>query len=66
MTARREVAQLVNAEIRKLAETEVLALGQADEAYAFMCECGCLKMLELSLPMYDAEGAWLDSHRERD
>jgi hypothetical protein len=59
----REAAPLVNEQIRKLAETDALSLGQSDELYAFMCECGCMKMIELPLAVYDADGAWIDGHR---
>jgi hypothetical protein len=61
--ARRDLSGLVNGEIRKIAETDVLSLGVAGEAYSFMCECGCMKMVDLSLAVYDADGAWLDGHK---
>jgi hypothetical protein len=61
--ARLEVAQLVNAQIRKVAEEEVLSLGVASETYAFLCECGCMKMVELPLHVYDSDGAWIEGHK---
>jgi hypothetical protein len=57
------VAQLVNAEIRKAADAEVLSHGVAEDKYGFMCDCGCGGMVEIPLALYDAEGAWIDGHR---
>ena len=63
--ARREVTRLVNAQIRVIAEDQdVLSHGVAGMTQAFLCECGCMKMIELPLALYDSEGAWLDGHRE--
>ena len=63
LAARREVARVVNSQIRKIAETDALSLGVADERYAFMCECGCMKMRELTLAVYAESGAWIEGHK---
>jgi hypothetical protein len=61
--SRREVSALVNAEIRKLAATQARSFGEIDEVYAFICQCGCMKFVDVSLGVYDRAGAWLDGHK---
>lgn len=63
--ARREVTKLVNTQIRVTVESEVLAHGTSEHKYGFLCECGCMKMIELPLAAYDSSGAWLDDHKPK-
>jgi hypothetical protein len=46
------LAQLVNAEIRKLAER--FDMQEKGQPYAWLCACGCLTIAHASLAEYDA------------
>jgi hypothetical protein len=61
-TARRYVAQLANGQIRLIAENDVLARGST-HVHAFLCACGCTKMVALPLVVHDASGAWREGHK---
>ena len=47
--------------IRLIAEN-VLAHGST-HVHAFLCECGCTKMVALPLVVHDSSGAWREGHK---
>ena len=54
---------MVNVQLPLIAESEVLAHGNKGNSHPFMCECGCVTMLDLPLAVYDAGGAWIDGQK---
>ena len=56
------LAQLVNAEIRALAER--FDLQEEGHSYAWLCACGCLTIVRASLAQYDASAGqvFADGH----
>ena len=56
--ARRQVARATNLAIREFAGG-----GAAEVTVDFVCECGCLELVALTVEAYDAGGAWLPGHR---
>ena len=52
----------INRRIRLLLQS-FAALDGPEERYPFVCECGCLKQVQLTLAEFDgAEGHYLDGH----
>jgi hypothetical protein len=63
------LAQLVNAEIRELAERLAIT-GERGDQFAWLCGCGCFTIVQATLDQYDASGGqvFADGHplgRER-
>ena len=53
-------AEEANTHIRELAES--LAGGGEYTTFDFLCECGCLQFVPLTLADYRVHGAWLKGH----
>jgi hypothetical protein len=51
----------LNAQIRHMAGL-LPGKDDPDYKYGFSCECGCGKIVPLSLREFDREGAWADAH----
>ena len=58
-----EIARQANAYIREMAE-ELDAVARSERPVGFVCECGCLGIVEATVAEYaSAEGAWIEGHR---
>ena len=57
-----EVARETNAVIHEMAR-KLDALVPDEQPIGFLCECGCLAIVEVTLADYEAGGAWLQDHR---
>ena len=59
----KEIARIVNEEIRALAE-RLHARDRANDLYGFFCEDGCGETAPMTLAAFIAAGgAWLDGHK---
>ena len=54
-------AKEANAGIREAAGS--LLNGDVEAPFDFLCECGCMGIVSLTLADYVAAGAWLDGHK---
>ena len=54
-------AQEANARICEAAES--LTYGDEYAEFDFICECGCMQFVVLSLAAYRTDGAWLKGHK---
>ena len=57
-----EVARETNAVIYEMAK-KLDALVPDEQPIGFLCECGCLAIVEVTLDDYEAAGAWLKEHQ---
>lgn len=57
-----EIARQANAYIREMAE-QLDAVARDDRPVGFLCECGCMGIVEATVAEYaSADGAWIEGH----
>jgi hypothetical protein len=57
-----ERLRALNDQIRQLAD-RLPGANDPSHLYGFSCECGCGKIVALSVGDFDREGAWAEGHR---